>query len=104
MSIPNWWEFVLLALAAFRAWKLIADDDITEKPRTWVLAVVQRRRGNGKAVYWKDFLVCPWCAGFWISLAWWGAWQAWPHGSLVVATVFALSAVVGIVAHFVTED
>ena len=28
--IPSPWEFALLALAAYRLWRLIADDDITQ--------------------------------------------------------------------------
>jgi hypothetical protein len=44
------------------------------------------------SVYWQDFLVCPYCSGFYIALAWWGAWIAWGDSTLVVATPWALSA------------
>jgi hypothetical protein len=102
VSIPGWWEFTLLGLAAFRTWRLVAEDDITETPRRWFLRL-PRTWKEGQAVpkryreKWALFLVCPWCAGFWISLAWWGVWQAWEHGTLVVATPFAISSVVGLV-------
>ena len=96
--IPGVWAFALLALAAFRTWKLIGDDRILDRPRDWVLERLDTRRGH---TYWGDFLTCPWCAGFWIVLAWWAAWWA-TDDTLVVATPFAISAVVGILgtAHY----
>jgi len=88
--IPQPWEFALLALAAFRIWKLVGDDAVLDKPRDWVLVRLEERAS------WLDyFITCPWCAGFWITLAWWGAWLAWGYGTLVAATLFALSAAVG---------
>lgn len=81
------WPFVLLALAAYRVWKLIGDDEILARPRDAAV----RRLGDK----WELFLVCPWCAGFWVTLAWWGAWWAWPRTTLIVAAPFALNAVVG---------
>lgn len=83
--IPAWWPFLLLALAAFRTWRLIAEDTILDGLR--------ERLPIG-----LNFVRCPWCAGFWVSLAWWLAWVAWPHGSLVVAVPFAISAVLGLMA------
>ena len=62
--IPEPWEFALLALAAFRVWKLLGDDRILDRPRDWLLERVDTRRSSTK---WGDFIVCPWCAGFWIS-------------------------------------
>jgi hypothetical protein len=87
VSVPSWYELVLLGLAAYRTWKLIAEDTITEG---------LRKRWLGRRAKWGVFVNCPWCAGFWVSLAWWGAWQAWPHGTLVAATVFTLSLIVGV--------
>jgi len=90
--IPEPWTFALLALAAFRIWKLIADDRILDRPRDWVLGHIDVKRGG---TYWSDFLTCPWCAGFWIVLAWTVAW--WIEAdTLVVAVPFAISAVVGL--------
>ncbi len=68
-------------------WKLIGDDAVLDRPRDYLLGRVSET--------WDYFVTCPWCAGFWIVLAWWGAWLAWPHGVIVVAVPFALSAVVG---------
>jgi hypothetical protein len=36
--IPEPWEFALLALAAFRIWKLVGDDAVLDRPRDAVLA------------------------------------------------------------------
>lgn len=70
--IPEPWEFALLALAAFRLWKLIADDRILDRPRDWLLGKMEDERKT----YWGDFLTCPWCAGFWISLLVYMGWIA----------------------------
>lgn len=88
MSVPDWWEATLLALAAWRVFQLIAEDEILERPRRYVTAKLDAK--------WELFIECPYCAGFWIALAWFGAWQLWEHGTLVAATPFVLSA--GVVA------
>lgn len=90
---PEPWEFVLLALAAFRVWKLLAEDAITVGVRARVFGNSGRFRRHGAAGL--DFLLCPWCAGFWIAVGWWAAWLAWPEHVLVAAVPFALSAAVG---------
>lgn len=89
MSVPGWWEALLLALAAFRLWKLLADDAILDRWRDRIMD------GHEKL---EEFVLCPWCLGFWITLAGWAAWQAWPHATLVAATPFALSGAVGLIA------
>ena len=91
MNIPEPWQFALLALAAFRVWKLIGDDAILDTPRDWALARLGDTWGK-KAEY---LITCPWCAGTYIVLAWWGAWQLWSHATLVAAGVVALGAAVG---------
>lgn len=90
--IPGPWEFALLALAAFRVWKLIGDDAILDRPRDWLLDRIEPDDGHGP---WNYFITCPWCAGFWITLAWWGAWLIEPYAVTVAAVPFALSAAVG---------
>jgi hypothetical protein len=94
--IPSFWQFALLALAAFRAWKLVGDDAVLDRPRDWVLDRLETEDEFGnRGEAWTYFITCPWCAGFWITGLWWLAWLAWPHGVLIVATPFALSAAVG---------
>ncbi len=94
---PEPWVFVLLGLAAFRCWWLLARDTILDKPRAWFVA----RTGRDLPV--EDWLGCPFCSGAWITLAWWGAWWAWPHAVTVAAVPFALSAVVGVGGALVTN-
>jgi hypothetical protein len=85
LNIPNWYEALLLALAAWRVFQLIAYDDIFTP--LWDRLPDKVREGKT-----GDFISCPYCFGFWIALAWWAAWQAWEHGTLVAAAVFAISA------------
>ncbi len=99
MSIPGWFPFILLSLAAFRTWRLVADDDITDPLKRYVTALPKAWHDPDPlpANYRQrlmDFIECPWCLGFWIGLAWWGAWQVWPHATTVVAVPMALSALV----------
>ncbi len=93
--IPDWWTTALLALAAFRTWKLIGDDTILDRPRTWIV-----KRGGE---YVETLLECPWCAGAYVSVAWWLAWYFWPHGTLVASVPFAISALVGLFGQMVSD-
>jgi len=106
--IPTPWELLLAALAVFRLWRLLAEDEILEVPRRKILRYEGwegPRPGfpqgdplpDGYRVKWRDFLVCPWCAGFWIGLLAWVFWLLFPSLALVVATPFALSAAVGLI-------
>jgi len=90
MSIPSWYGLVLLGLAAWRTWRLLAEDTVLDGAR---LRLYKRVRKES----FVSFVQCPFCFGFWLAAAWWGAWQLWPHGTLVAAGVMALSAVVGII-------
>lgn len=98
--VPEPWVFALLALAAFRIWKLVADDRILDRPRDWLLGKMTTPHRQD---YWGDFLVCPWCAGFWISgitlAVYLEVFASWPDETeeIVAAVVvwFAISAIVG---------
>jgi hypothetical protein len=106
MNVPQWYAVVLLTLASFRTWKLLADDDIMDRARRWVTRLGKWDAGPFPDDYRQklaEFINCPWCFGFWISLAWWGAWQWLPHATLVAASVFAISAVVGLIARASAE-
>ena len=88
-AVPNWYALVLLALAAYRIWRLLAHDTILDPLRHLLVRAESKQ---------EEFLQCPFCLGFWVALAWWLAWVAWPHWTLVVAVPFALSALVALVA------
>ena len=98
MNVPNWWETLLLALAAWRVFHLLAHDDILDGPRRRVLRLAKTWKKDGDATgelyreNWAAFITCPYCAGFWIALVWWAAWLVWPHATLVAATPFVLNA------------
>lgn len=120
--VPGPWAFALLALAAFRLYRLAARDTITEPlrdavsypdetavtldgPRRVELASVKPDRIEVDVapdlvkplrVYAATLIRCHWCLGWWTSLAVWGVWLAWPHAALVAAAPWALSAVVGL--------
>ena len=108
--IPEPYEFVLLALIAFRLWRLLAEDDIFEKPRRWLVRLPYEWK-EGQALpreykeKWALFITCPWCAGAWISLLTYVIWMAtlgeWPDSvSDVVVGLgvwFAISASVGLI-------
>lgn len=91
--IPEPWVFMILTLAAFRVWFLLARDTILEPLRD--------RLVRGK---FAEFVGCPFCLGAWLALGWWAAWY-WlsPHWTIVAAVPFALSAVVGVFGALVTE-
>lgn len=86
----------LLALAAWRVFQLIAEDEILNRPRRYVTARLDAK--------WQLFIECPYCAGFWIAVAWWVAFQIWEFGTLVVAVPFALSAGVVAAAKVLSPD
>jgi hypothetical protein len=102
MKIPQWWDLLLLGAASWRSFQLIAFDDLLDRPRRWVLRLGDwdpeyDNQGNQTRdlpddyrLHWAQFITCPYCAGAWIALAWWGAFQITPHWTLVFATIGAL--------------
>jgi hypothetical protein len=107
MSVPGWYELLLLSLAAWRVFHLLAEDDILDRPRRYVTRLGDAQQDD-KGV-WKNipadyrigfanWLACPYCFGFWVGLGWFGAWQVWGHETLVAASLFSLSALV-VAAH-----
>jgi hypothetical protein len=101
---------LLLALAAFRTWRLLAEDDLLDRPRRYVtrLGSGWEKDGDpvpaGYRIGLGKFVACPWCLGFWLALAWWAAWQAWPHATEVAAVPLALSALVPVVERLTSAE
>lgn len=108
--IPRPYEFVLLALIAYRTWRLIAEDDILERPRYWLVRLPRGwEEGDAIPKEYREklalFITCPWCAGAWVSgviyLAYLATLGEWPDSSEEVATGigvwFAISASVGLI-------
>lgn len=104
MTVPDWWEFLLLALAVFRVYRLIAEDTILNRPRRYILRLDKKWKKEGDPTgdryrtEWALFITCPWCLGFWLSIAWWVAFQITEKWTLVAATPWAISALVALTA------
>jgi hypothetical protein len=107
MSIPNWYEFALLSLAAYRVFRLLSEDTVLDRPREYVVGLSGWTEGRptppGYRVRLAEFLLCSSCFGFWISVAWWLAYQLWEFGTVVAAVPFAISTVVIGVASLLNE-
>ncbi len=97
MTTPDWWEAVLLALAAWRVYHLIAFDTILDGPRNLLCGLPWAWKDSDPVprsyrARLGDFIQCPYCMGFHVSLAWWGAFQCSPKWSVILATPWAISA------------
>lgn len=104
MNIPSWWQFTLLSLAAFRVFRLISEDTILDRPRAWLLGYSGWKEGeklpDSYRVKWGEWITCPWCLGFHLSVILWLLWLWQPTWMVGLCTPFALSAMVGLIAHF----
>lgn len=106
--IPSAWIGVVLALAVYRLTRLAGWDDFPLALRLRARATGQNARGRGRDLYGdgvfysrptvRKFLFCPFCVGFWISLAVYVAWLEQPRWTLYALAPFALSAAVGLTA------
>jgi len=94
VKTPDWWAALVMALAVFRVYRLIAEDDIADRPREWLLAKLKEER----LVQLDKLITCPWCLGWWLSLGVYLFWLWLPTETLVVCTPFALSAVVALIS------
>ena len=110
MSHPTPWVFVLLALAAYRVWRIAARDSITEKARVAVTGYDDEHAPplepdtRSSRRYLSALIRCPWCLGWWISWAAWGLWMLWPTAAVAVATPLALSATLGLIKKNLDRD
>jgi hypothetical protein len=99
---PDWWSATLLALAAWRTFHLLAFDDILDRPRRYITRLSPKWREEGDATgddYREglaNFLTCPYCCGFYLSLGVYLFWLWLPEATLVVCMPFALNA--GVIA------
>jgi hypothetical protein len=102
VNVPDWYQSLLLALAAWRTFQLISDDDILDRPRRWLLQLGDAWEKEGDPIpsgyrYGLGaFISCPYCIGFWIAVSWWAIWELFPNAVTIAAVPFALSA--GVVA------
>lgn len=92
MVVPSPWEFALGALAAWRIWKLLADDEILDRPRDWI---------EERSKFVETLLACPYCSGFWVAFVSTSVYylvrddpERWPVYVGATVTTFALSAAI----------
>ena len=95
MSIPKWYELLLLGAAAWRTFQLLAFDEILNRPRRWLLRLGDWQEGDrdlpeNYRLEWAKFITCPYCAGAWIASIWWIAWQISGHWTNIVASLVVL--------------
>lgn len=97
---------VLAVIAACRLTHLVTSDRLFEPLRDWASTP-----GGPRWRYWLwELLRCPWCAGFWISLAAvTAAWLVAPNPALpwwyaIPAEAFGASYVVGWLAGWEDDD
>lgn len=92
---PVW--LVVNALAAFRLTRLWTRDSLPPLPsiRQYVLDRLDKGREALPEHPLTALVDCPWCIGFWISVAVVALMSALPHWWPVVAVPLAFSAVVG---------
>jgi Protein of unknown function (DUF1360) len=100
-QVPTWWELLLASLAVYRLWRLLAEDEILERPRRRVLRYVGWEEGQalpeGYRASWGDLLRCPWCLGLHLSILAWIFWLFAPSLALIIATPFAVSTLIGLI-------
>lgn len=109
-GVPSAFHFLVLGLAAWSTFYLIGQDDITEKIRRRLLRLGEEWEKEGDP-YPDDyhfgvgkFITCPYCAGFWIWVAWYLAWWIWPAVVLPAAFIMAGRTIVIAVQKILRKD
>lgn len=96
----------MLVLGAYRVTRLIGWDELAPVAKLRSRATGARYDdSSGVDEEWKfdrptlaHFLACPFCLGFWVSLAVYVAWLSAPTPTLYAMTPFAISGAVGLLA------
>lgn len=55
---------LLIGLAGYRLWRLIAMDVILEQPRDWLY---DRAEGSRAGEWFVEMISCVWCLGWWLT-------------------------------------
>lgn len=104
---PSWLELALLVLGSYRITRLIGWDDLP--PIARLRDRLTGLRGNPDGAMWherellEEFLACPFCLGFWVSLVVYIAWLSAERPTLYAVTPFAISGAVGLIAKNLDE-
>lgn len=102
---PDWWQALLLALACYRLFRLLAEDVILDRPRHMLVRLPKGwQEGDQLPSNYRygvaRFVTCPACLGFHISWVVWLVWERWPHETLIACAPLALSAFVLLVGGY----
>lgn len=115
--IPDWLPMLVMVLGVCRLVRVAGWDEHpwVERLREWVVGTEIQNTGSANAhmglapmeggsvvVYRRPtvakFLGCPWCVGFWLSLAVYLAWRGWPTATVTVMAPLSFSELVGLVS------
>lgn len=107
-TLPDWWAFLLLALACYRLFRLIAEDVVLDRPRHWLVGLPKGWKENDPLPSnyrygLARFITCPACMGAHISWIVWLIWERWPHETVIACVPLALSAFVGLIGEYPEE-
>lgn len=110
VSVPDWWSTILLSVAAWRTFQLLANDDILDRPRRWLLRLGKEWQKEGDPfpdnyrLGWAQFLTCPYCMGAHVALWWWIAWEIEARWTEIIAAPFVISAGVIAAAKILSDE
>lgn len=110
------WPLLILALGIYSLTRLITTDSIVDRQRVWFYnkfphegfqTKIRPTRGQfivtGDHYYVTvghklgDLVYCPWCMGFWVSLALFAAFVAWPVVTTFLLVPLALRVIPGVI-------
>lgn len=97
MTVPVPWAALILIAAAYRIWRLLAEDTILTRPRRWLTNLPADWEEDDPIpddyrIGLANFISCPACFGFWIALAIWLIWEVTPFWTEVFSMPLAISA------------
>jgi hypothetical protein len=94
--IPRALPLLVLALAAWRTYRLISLDDLPllVRIRNWLVGAEFHgsRPPTFKRPTLADWLSCGWCSGLWWSVGWYAAWLEQSRYTLYAAAPLAINA------------
>lgn len=95
--IPSPLVLVVLALAAYRLWRLAALDSFA--PLVWARDRAVGARfdeddypAGARRPLLAEWLTCPWCSGLWLSAAWYAGWLLEPRWTIYASAPLAINA------------
>jgi hypothetical protein len=96
-------HLLVLAVAVFRATRLVSRDEITDAAREWLRRSHDIDDAEVTAIgrvarFAFDLVSCPWCVSIWLGGLAVGLFLSYPSITLDVAYVLACSAVAGVVS------